>query len=47
MSVSPQLERDWFRAVRQPNLPADNSLDAIIDLTADHAVVNSECHRAY
>ena len=47
MSVSLQLEREGFRAILQPNFPADNSLDAIIDFTAYHAVVNSECHRAY
>jgi len=44
MGVSLQLERERLRAVLQPNFPADNSLDAIIDLTSDRAVVNSECH---
>jgi hypothetical protein len=47
MSVSFQFERERLLSVRQPNFPADNSLDAIVDLTADHAIVNSERHRTY
>jgi hypothetical protein len=45
MSVSAQFKRDWLCAALQPNPATHDPFDAIIDLAAHHAFVNSKCHR--
>ncbi len=42
--VAFQFQHDRFIAPREPEFPTDNSLGAIVDFTADDAVMNPERH---
>src|SRR5262245_6869877 len=42
--ISFEFENDWVRAPFDPNFAPNNSFDAIINLTADDAVMNAKSH---